>query len=55
MKIKQFVKYTKKNLVQIVTIKSIIKSEIIVITYENLEEPLTIFPIKDTKHQKKFQ
>ena len=32
-----------------------IKSEIIVITLENLEELLIIFAIEDTKHQKKFQ
>ena len=32
-----------------------IKSEIIVITLENLEELLIIFAIEYTKHQKKFQ
>ena len=44
----------KKNLVLLITIKSIIKKEIIVITQENVEELLMIFVIYDTKHQKKF-
>ena len=42
MKIKKFVIYAKKNLVQI---KNTIKSEIIAITQENLEELLIIFVI----------
>ena len=41
----RFVTDAKKNLVQMMTIKSNIKSEIIVITQENLEEPLIIFAI----------
>ena len=42
--------YVKNNLVLI----RIIKSEIIVITQENLEEPLILFVIEDTKYRKKF-
>ena len=34
--------------------KNTIKSEIIVITQENLEEPLIIFVIEETKYQKKI-
>ena len=45
--------YVKKDLVLIMTIKNIIKSDIIVIILENIEELLTIF-ISDIKHQKKF-
>ena len=37
--------YVKKDLVMIITIKNIIKSEIIVITQENIEELLVIFAI----------
>ena len=37
--------YVKKDLVMIITIKNIIKSEIIVITQENIEELLVIFDI----------
>ena len=37
--------YVKKDLVMIITIKNIIKSEIIVITLENIEELLVIFAI----------
>ena len=37
--------YVKKDLVMIITIKNIIKSEIIVITQENTEELLVIFAI----------
>ena len=36
-------------------IKRIIKSEIIVITRENLEQLIIVFAIEDTKHKKKFQ
>ena len=42
MKIKKFVIYAKKNLVQI---KNTAKSEIIAITQENLEKLLIIFVI----------
>ena len=47
MKSKKFATYIKKGLVQMMmmTIKSIIKSEIIVITLENLEELLIVFAI----------
>ena len=45
IKCKNFVTYAKKNLVLMMTIKSIIKSEIIVFTLENLEELLIIFVI----------
>ena len=51
MKSKKFARYVKKNLIlmmiimMIMTIKSIIKSEIIVTTMENLEELLIIFVI----------
>ena len=41
----KFVTYAKKNLVQMMTIKSITKSEIIVTTHENLEELLIVFAI----------
>ena len=34
--------------------KNIIKSEIIAIILENIEELLIVFVIQDTKHQKKF-
>ena len=37
--------YVKKDLVLIMTIKNIIKSDIIVIILENIEELLTIFVI----------
>ena len=46
MKSINFVKYVKNNLVMMMmTIKVIIKSEIIVIKLENIEELLTIFLI----------
>ena len=46
MKSKKFATYVKKNLIlMMMTIKSIIRSEIIIITLENLEELLTIFVI----------
>ena len=41
----------KKNLV---LIKNILNLEIIVITQENLEEPIIIIAIEDIKYQKKF-
>ena len=44
----------KKNLVLMITIKSIMKKEIIVVTQENVEKLLMIFAIYDAKHQKKF-
>ena len=46
MKSKKFATYIKRNLILIMmmmTIKSILKSEIIVITQENLEELLIVF------------
>ena len=59
MKSKKFVTYAKKNLVLMKMIKMdlnyTVKSEIIVITLENLEELLIVFAIDDTKHQKKFR
>ena len=42
---KKFVIYAKKDLVLMITIKNIIKSEIIVITLENIEQLLMIFAI----------
>ena len=47
MKSKKFATYIKKGLVQMMmmTIKSIIKSEIIVITLKNLEDLLIIFVV----------
>ena len=41
----KYVIYVKKDLVLIMTIKYIIKSEIIVITQENIEELFMIFAI----------
>ena len=59
MKSKKFVTYAKKSLVLMKMIKMdlnyTVKSEIIVITLENLEELLIVFAIDDTKHQKKFR
>ena len=59
MKSKKFVTYAKKNLVLMkkkkMHLNYTIKSEIIVITLENLEELLIVFAILDTKHQKKFR
>ena len=59
MKCKKFVKYAKKYLVLIKTIKMylnyIIKRGIIVITQKNLGERLIVFAILDTKQQKKLQ
>ena len=59
MKTKRFVTYVKNNLELMKMIKRnlnyTIKSEIIVITLENLEELLIVFAIDDTKHQKKFR
>ena len=58
MKTKKFVTYVKKNLVLIKMIKIYlnytIKSEIIVITLENLGQLLIVFVIYNTKYQKKF-
>ena len=54
IKSKKSVTYVKKNLVLMITIKSIIKSGIIVITQEVLEELLIVFVTSDTKYQKKF-
>ena len=48
MQSKKFVTYVKKNLVLMIMmmmIKSVTKKEIIVITLENLEELLIVFPI----------
>ena len=48
MKSKKFATYVKKNLIMMMvmmTIKSIIKSKIIVITLENLEKLLIVFAI----------
>ena len=49
MKSKRFVTYSKKNLVQMKIIKMnlnyTLKSEVIVITHENLEELLIVFAI----------
>ena len=42
---KKYVVYVKKDLVLIMTIKNMIKSEIIVITQENIEKLLIIFVI----------
>ena len=60
MKNKKFATYVKKNFILtmmimmiMMTIKSIIKSEIIVIALKNLAGLLIIFVISDTKHQKK--
>ena len=58
MKSKNFVTYAKNNLVQMKMIKInlnyTIKSEIIVITQENLEELLIVFAIYNTKYLKKI-
>ena len=58
MKSKKFVTYAKKNLVLMKMMKMHLnhtrKSEIIVITLENVKELLIVFAISDTKHQKKF-
>ena len=45
MKSINFAKYVKSNLVMMLTIKVIIKSEIIVIKLKNIEELLIIFII----------
>ena len=45
IKSKKFVIYAKKDLLLMITIKNIIKSEIIVITLESIEELLMIFVI----------
>ena len=50
----KFVTHAKNNLILMMATKKIIKSEIIVITQENLEERLIVFVLSDTKHQKKF-
>ena len=54
MKRKKSATFVKKDLVLIMT-KSIIKSEIIVITQEHFEELLIVFAIYDTKHQKNIR
>ena len=54
MKIRKFVIYVKKNLVLIIKIKKIIKSEIIVIIQENIEEQLIIIVIYVIKYPKRF-
>ena len=51
---KKYVIYGTKDLVLMMTMKNIIKSEIMVITLENIEELLIIFVTSDTKCQKKF-
>ena len=53
IKSKKYVIYAKKDLVLIMIIKSIIKSEIIVTTQGNIEGLLIVFVIEDIKHQKK--
>ena len=45
IKSKKYVIYTKKDLLLMMTIKSIIKSEIIATTQENIEELLIVFVI----------
>ena len=45
IKSKKFVIYAKKDLLLMITIKNIIKSEVIVITLESIEELLMIFVI----------
>ena len=52
MKNRKFVIYAKKNLVQI---KNTVKSEIIVIIQEDLEELHIVFAIYVTKYQERFQ
>ena len=55
IKTKKYVIYAKKDLVLMTIIKSIIKSEeVIVTTQENIEKLLTVLVIEDIKHQKKF-
>ena len=54
IKSKKYVIYAKVDLVLMMIIKSIIRSEIIVTTQENIEELLIVFVISDIKHQKKF-
>ena len=44
-KSKKYVIYAKRDLVLMMIIKSIIKSEIIITTQENIEELLTVFVI----------
>ena len=44
----------KKDLVLMIIMKSIVKSEIIVTIQKNVEELLIVFVIDDIKHQKKF-
>ena len=44
-KSKKYVIYLKKDLVLMMIIKSIIKSEIIVTTQENIEELFTVFVV----------
>ena len=59
MKSEKYIIYAKNDLVLIKMIKMhlqyAIRSEIIVITLENLEELLIVFTIKDAKHQSKFR
>ena len=59
IKDKEFVTYAKKSFLLMkmrkVNLNYIIRSEIIVIRPENLEELLIIFAILDTKYLKKFQ
>ena len=54
MKIRKFVIYVKKNLVLIIKIEKIIKSEIIVIIQENIEELLIIIVICVIKYPERF-
>ena len=54
MKIRKFVIYVKNNLVLVIKIKNITKSEIIVIIQENIEEQLIIIVIYVIKYPKRF-
>ena len=53
-KSKKYTLYAKKDLVLMMIIKSIIKSKIIVIVLQNIEEQLMIFVISDIKYPKKI-
>ena len=58
MRIRGFAIYVRKNFVQIKIIRKnlnhTVKSEIIVIIQENIEELLIVFAIYATKYQKRF-
>ena len=54
IKSKKNVIYAKKDLILMMIIKSIIKSEVIVTTQKNIKELLIIFIIEDIKLQKKI-